>query len=70
MSTQQNHYPSPRQDNEFGMPVTRWNRTYPVGPYRFINREYFIVVYKTNLQIGGIWDALWDRLNRASSLRI
>ena len=31
------------------MPAT--NPSYPFGPYRFINREYFIVVYETELEL-------------------
>lgn len=34
--------------NEFNMPAPRWLRTYPKGPYRFINREFFIITYETN----------------------
>lgn len=34
--------------NEFDMPVPRWLRSYPAGPYRFINREYFIITYETD----------------------
>lgn len=34
--------------NEFGMPAARWIRSYPAGPYRFINREFFIVTYETD----------------------
>jgi len=25
--------------NEFDMPISRWLRSYPAGPYRFINRN-------------------------------
>ncbi|KTD74752.1 acetoacetate decarboxylase [Legionella waltersii] len=35
-------------NNEFSMPVPRWINTYPAGPYRFINREFFIVTYETD----------------------
>lgn len=35
-------------NNEFAMPVPRWMVTYPNGPYRFINREYFIITYETD----------------------
>lgn len=34
--------------NEFNMPAPRWMRTYPSGPYRFINREYLIITYETD----------------------
>jgi len=34
--------------NEFNMPVPRWVITYPAGPYRFINREFFIISYETD----------------------
>src|SRR5204863_2216984 len=34
--------------NEFNMPVPRWIRSYPAGPYRFINREFFIITYETD----------------------
>jgi len=34
--------------NEFDMPVPRWINTYPHGPYRFINREFFIITYETD----------------------
>lgn len=34
--------------NEFNMPVPRWVITYPCGPYRFINREFFIITYETD----------------------
>jgi acetoacetate decarboxylase len=36
-------------NNEFAMPVPRWMVTYPNGPYRFINREYFIITYETDM---------------------
>ncbi|HFF3352837.1 TPA: acetoacetate decarboxylase [Legionella pneumophila] len=35
-------------DNEFSMPAPRWLNTYPAGPYRFINREFFIIAYETD----------------------
>ncbi len=34
--------------NEFDMPAPRWISTYPAGPYRFMNREFFIVTYETD----------------------
>lgn len=34
--------------NEFNMPAPRWIRTYPHGPYRFINREFFIITYEAD----------------------
>lgn len=33
--------------NAFAMPLT--SPSYPVGPYRFINREYFIIQYETDM---------------------
>lgn len=33
----------------FGMPLT--NPSYPKGPYRFINREYLIITYETDMDI-------------------
>jgi acetoacetate decarboxylase len=37
--------------NEFDMPAPRWIRTYPNGPYRFINREFFIITYETDAEL-------------------
>lgn len=37
--------------NEFSMPQPRWIVTYPHGPYRFTNREYFIITYETDMEI-------------------
>ncbi|KTD63983.1 acetoacetate decarboxylase [Legionella spiritensis] len=37
--------------NEFDMPAPRWIRTYPAGPYRFINREFFIITYETDPEL-------------------
>lgn len=37
-----------KTQNEFDMPVPRWIQTYPHGPYRFINREFFIITYETD----------------------
>lgn len=37
--------------NEFDMPAPRWIRTYPNGPYRFINREFFIITYETDPEL-------------------
>ena len=34
--------------NEFNMPVPRWIRTYPAGPYHFVNREFFVISYETD----------------------
>lgn len=34
--------------NEFNMSVPRWIRSYPAGPYRFINREFFVITYETD----------------------
>lgn len=38
-------------NNEFSMPVPRWMITYPNGPYRFINREFFVITYETEMDI-------------------
>lgn len=37
--------------NEFDMPAPRWISTYPAGPYRFINREFFIITYETSREL-------------------
>ena len=37
--------------NEFAMPAPRWLRTYPSGPYRFVNREYFIITYESDVEL-------------------
>lgn len=37
--------------NEFDMPAPRWITTYPSGPYRFVNREYFIISYETDAEV-------------------
>src|SRR3990167_2945277 len=37
------------KDTAFAMPITR--PAYPKGPYRFINREFFIITYETDLDI-------------------
>lgn len=37
--------------NEFDMPVPRWMTTYPHGPYRFVNREFLIISYETDMEI-------------------
>ena len=34
--------------NAFAMPLT--NPAFPSGPYRFVNREYFIIQYRTDLE--------------------
>ncbi len=34
------------RERAFAMPLT--NPAYPPGPYRFINREYFIITYRTD----------------------
>ncbi len=36
------------QKHAFAMPFS--NPTYPPGPYRFINREYLIITYETDLE--------------------
>ncbi|CAM2944626.1 acetoacetate decarboxylase [Legionella steigerwaltii] len=38
-------------NNEFNMPAPRWINTYPCGPYRFINREFFIISYETDTDL-------------------
>lgn len=35
--------------NAFAMPLT--SPAYPRGPYRFINREFFVITYETDLEI-------------------
>jgi acetoacetate decarboxylase len=35
-------------NNQFNMPAPRWLNTYPAGPYRFINREFFIIAYESD----------------------
>jgi acetoacetate decarboxylase len=35
-------------NNQFNMPVPRWLNTYPAGPYRFFNREFFVITYETD----------------------
>lgn len=35
--------------NAFAMPIT--NPSYPRGPYRFINREYLIITYETDINL-------------------
>lgn len=35
-------------DRAYAMPLT--NPAYPKGPYRFFNREYIIITYRTNLK--------------------
>ena len=32
--------------NAFAMPLT--SPAYPIGPYRFVNREYLIITYRTD----------------------
>ena len=32
----------------FAMPIT--NPAYPPGPYRFVNREYLIITYRTDME--------------------
>lgn len=34
--------------NDFDMPAPRWNMSYPKGPYKFKDREYLIISYKTD----------------------
>jgi acetoacetate decarboxylase len=36
------------RDHAYAMPLT--SPAYPRGPYRFVNREFFIVTYRTDLQ--------------------
>lgn len=35
-------------NNAFAMPLT--SPSYPKGPYRFVNREFFIVTYRTDME--------------------
>ena len=37
--------------NEFDMPAPRWMRSYPAGPYRFVNREFFVLTYETDAEL-------------------
>lgn len=37
--------------NEFNMPAPRWMRSYPAGPYRFVNREFFVITYETDPEL-------------------
>ena len=32
----------------FAMPLT--SPAYPIGPYRFVNREFLVITYRTDLQ--------------------
>ncbi len=34
--------------NAFAMPFT--SPAYPVGPYRFVNREFMIITYRTDME--------------------
>ncbi len=34
------------QTRAFAMPLT--NPAFPPGPYRFVNREYFVITYRTD----------------------
>ena len=34
------------RDQAFAMPLT--HPAYPPGPYRFVNREFFIITYRTD----------------------
>jgi len=34
------------RDRAFAMPLTQ--PAYPPGPYRFVNRDYFIITYRTD----------------------
>jgi acetoacetate decarboxylase len=36
------------RERAFAMPLT--SPAYPIGPYRFINREYLIITYRTDPQ--------------------
>lgn len=37
--------------DEFKMPVPRFIKTYPGGPYRFIDREFFVITYESDPDI-------------------
>lgn len=37
--------------NEFNMPVPSWIEAYPAGPYRFINREFFVITYESDMDV-------------------
>jgi acetoacetate decarboxylase len=47
----------------FAMPPT--NPAFPPGPYRFVDREYFIIRYRTDPQAR----AAWCRSRSSSSSR-
>jgi acetoacetate decarboxylase len=34
----------------FAMPLNNYNPSYPPGPYRFYDREYFVIEYLTDPQ--------------------
>jgi acetoacetate decarboxylase len=36
------------KNNDFGFNAPRWLMAYPKGPYRFVDREYLIIEYKTD----------------------
>lgn len=36
------------RSNAFAMPLT--NPSYPRGPYRFVNREYLVITYRTDME--------------------
>jgi acetoacetate decarboxylase len=36
------------RERAFAMPLT--NPAYPIGPYRFVNREFLIITYRTDPQ--------------------
>jgi acetoacetate decarboxylase len=37
------------RDRAFAMPLTQ--PAYPRGPYRFVDREYFIITYRTDPEL-------------------
>ena len=39
--------PSQVLSNAFAMPLT--SPAFPMGPYRFINREFLIITYRTDM---------------------
>jgi len=39
-------------ERAFAMPLT--SQAYPPGPYRFVNREYLIITYRTCRQVNSI----------------
>ena len=63
--------PADVADAAFAMPLT--SPSFPRGPYRYINREYLIITYRTDpaeLEGGGAGAAQVRRVEAAGALRI